>query len=177
MSFEGRTPADGENTTRGKTAALTPLAPGQGETFGRSPDLRVIAWPDLPITHGMTVALPASLSAYSCGGSRGVGKECRTAFPFNRTANRPDRSRRTIQTRTSIEKTILSTSLNLLSVLPDIGPSGRGTSGNVHAPAHGGPSDTRKIRPFQATPLRSVWPTRVPGAMGAAGRGLWHCHS
>ena len=50
MSVEGQPPADGENTTRGNSAVLTPLAPEQGEHLGRSPDSRVNAWPNLPIT-------------------------------------------------------------------------------------------------------------------------------
>src|SRR5690606_35697077 len=32
-----------------------PLAIERDEHFGRSPDLRVIAWPDLPAVHGTTV--------------------------------------------------------------------------------------------------------------------------
>lgn len=88
MSFEGKAPADGENTTSGSSAAPTPLASGQGENLGRSPDSRVDAWPALPITQGVTVDIPASLSAYSCGGSRGFGQiaEPRSLLTGRRTA-------------------------------------------------------------------------------------------
>ena len=47
---------------------------------GRSPDLRVFACLGLPVIKQWRY--PASLSAYSCGGSRRIGCR-RTAFPFN----------------------------------------------------------------------------------------------
>ena len=37
----------------------TPLAVGQGERLGRSPDLRVIAQQDLPVVFCTTVAFPS----------------------------------------------------------------------------------------------------------------------
>ena len=50
-------------------------AHGQGDHFGRSPDLRVNALPGLPnpLSRGDQWHMPTSLAAYSCGGSPGVG--------------------------------------------------------------------------------------------------------
>lgn len=90
-------PADGENTTCGSSAALTPLAPGQGEHLGRSPDSRVDAWPDLPTTQGVTVAYTGFALRLQLRGQPWIWPVGRTTFPFNRTANRPDRSNRLLQ--------------------------------------------------------------------------------
>ncbi len=54
-----------------------------GDRSGRSPGLRVSARPGLPIADA-TVACPVSLTAHSCGGSRGFGcLKTRTAVPFS----------------------------------------------------------------------------------------------
>ena len=74
---------------------MTRPASGQGDHFGRSPDSRVNAWPGLPtvLWHSSDI-IPASLSAYSCGGSHGIGALWlhRTVFPIIQTAHHPDRS-------------------------------------------------------------------------------------
>jgi hypothetical protein len=48
-------PADGEATTAENPQLMRPSRPQQGDHFGRSPDLRVKAEPDLPIITSMTV--------------------------------------------------------------------------------------------------------------------------
>ena len=57
-----------------------PNVPARDHVDGRSPGSRVTALHRLP---GCPVAVGARLSAYSCGGSRGVGLVALTAFPFN----------------------------------------------------------------------------------------------
>lgn len=58
-------------------------APGQDDHIGRSPGSRVAASSGLPKTPiDVSVAIPTSLTAYSCGGSRRVDRGL-TAFPFN----------------------------------------------------------------------------------------------
>ena len=47
---------------------------------GRSPDLRVFTYLDLPVIKQWHI--PGSLTAYSCGGSRRIGFRL-TAFPFH----------------------------------------------------------------------------------------------
>ena len=49
MSQEVSLPQTVNRHLSGSSAAHTPLAHEQGDHFGRSPDLRVIAWPNLPI--------------------------------------------------------------------------------------------------------------------------------
>ena len=51
---------------------------------GRSPDLRVLAYRSFPVGDPLpTSGSSGSLTAYSCGGSRGIGGDLRTAFPFH----------------------------------------------------------------------------------------------
>lgn len=71
---------------------------------GRSPDLRVTALLAFPELKSAPVACAASLTAHSCGGSRGFsGQSQSTAFPFHRTGQaRSDRKHLAVHHRTRV---------------------------------------------------------------------------
>lgn len=67
------------------TAPEHPSCPGMGDWNGRSPDFRVVAGlpPSRPLK-ARSVASGRRLNGYSCGGSRGFGRQVGlTVFPFH----------------------------------------------------------------------------------------------
>jgi uncharacterized protein (UPF0335 family) len=91
---EVRSPADGDRCHHyGKPLPAARPAPGQGDHSGRSPDSRVIAWTGLPRVHVAPQwhCRPGSPLTVA-GAVADSGALPLTAFPFHRTADRPNRS-------------------------------------------------------------------------------------